>query len=111
MIVRVWRAVARPERSDGYFEFWRERGLEDYRAVAGNRGIQVLRRTTPGGIEWLMLTKWEDWAAVRAFAGDDPEIARYRPGDEEFFNELPEPVEHYDLMFEETDGGTGSWPR
>ena len=55
----------------------------------------------PNGVEWLIVTSWESWDAVRAFAGDDPNRARFYPDDARYFVALDERVEHYELVLDE----------
>jgi heme-degrading monooxygenase HmoA len=45
------------------------------RTFAGQRGTYLFRRDVEEGVEFATLTLWESWDAVRAFAGDDPEVA------------------------------------
>lgn len=35
----------------------------------------VVRREVEGGTEFRVVTEWESLAAIRAFAGEDPEVA------------------------------------
>jgi heme-degrading monooxygenase HmoA len=72
--------------------------VPDYRATEGNRGVQVLRRDEGGRTHFLLVSLWESWDAIRAFAGDDPERARYYPEDEEFLLELEPRVTHYEVV-------------
>ena len=48
MIARIWRGVTSEEKAEQLFAYLMETGLKDYRAVPGNRGIEVLRRTSEG---------------------------------------------------------------
>ena len=73
-----------------------ETDLKAYRTVAGNRGVQVLRRTSEDKTEFLLLSLWESYEAIRAFAGDDLERAVYYSKDTEFLLELEPKVTHYD---------------
>ena len=100
MIVRVWRAVARAERSDAYLAYFGETGQREYLATPGFRGLRILRRPVPDGVEWVLMTTWESWDAIRAFAGPNPELAVYYPDDADYFVELPEHVEHYELLLD-----------
>lgn len=96
MIARIWRGVTSAEQAEEYFEDLMETGLKDYRAVPGNRGVQVLRRTYEGKAEFLLISLWESYAAIRAFAGDDIERAVYYSKDQEFLLELEPKVTHYE---------------
>ncbi|HET9922479.1 MAG TPA: antibiotic biosynthesis monooxygenase [Ktedonobacteraceae bacterium] len=96
MIVRIWRGVTPAEKAEQYLEYLMETGLKDYRAVPGNRGVQVLRRTYEDKTEFLLLSLWESYEAICAFAGDDLERAVYYPEDKEFLLELEPKVTHYE---------------
>jgi heme-degrading monooxygenase HmoA len=69
MIARMWRGVTSAEQAEEYFAYLRETGLKDYRAIAGNRGVQILRRTYEGKAEFLLISLWESYEAIRTFAG------------------------------------------
>jgi heme-degrading monooxygenase HmoA len=96
MIARIWRGVTSAEKAEQYFEYLMETGLKDYRAVPGNRGVQLLRRSYEGKTEFLLLSLWESYEAIRAFAGDDLDRAVYYSRDKEFLLELEPKVTHYE---------------
>src|SRR5690348_12476065 len=97
MIVRIWRGVTSAEKAEQYLEYLMETGVKDYHAVPGNRDVQVLRRTYEGKAEFLILSFWESFEAIRAFVGDDLERAVYYAKDKEFLLELEPKVTHYEL--------------
>ena len=97
MIARMWRGVTPAEKADEYFEYLMETGLKDYRAIPGNQGVQVLRRTYESKTEFLLISFWDSYEAIRAFAGDDLERAVYYPKDTEFLLELEPNVTHYEV--------------
>ncbi len=96
MIARMWRGVTSAEQAEEYFVYLMETGLKDYRAVPGNRGVQILRRTYEGKAEFLLISLWESYEAIVAFAGEDIERAVYYARDKEFLLELEPKVTHYD---------------
>ena len=98
MIARLWNGTVPTDRADAYLEYLNRTGVPDYRATEGNRGVQVLRRDEGGRTHFLLVSLWESWDAIRAFAGDDPERARYYPEDEEFLLELEPRVTHYEVV-------------
>ncbi|HVL24662.1 MAG TPA: antibiotic biosynthesis monooxygenase [Thermomicrobiales bacterium] len=99
MIARIWRGVVRTEDADRYVEYVNETGMPHYMATPGNLGAHILRSDRDGRTEILTLTFWASWDAVKAFAGDDPTIARYYPEDDAFLLEKPEHVEHYEVPY------------
>ena len=98
MIVRIWHGVTAAARSDEYLDYLGETGVPDYRAREGSRGMYVLRRIEGDGAHFLTLAFWESIEAIKDFAGQDPERARYYPEDEEFLLDFEPTVEHYELM-------------
>ena len=49
-------------------------------------------------VYFLLLTFWEFWEAIKKFAGDDVERARYYPEDAEYLLELEPTVTHYEVL-------------
>lgn len=97
MIARLWHGMVPESKGDAYLEYLNRTGVPDYRATAGNRGVQVLRRTEDGRTHFLLVSLWESCDAIRAFAGDDVERARYYPVDEEYLLEMEPRVTHYEV--------------
>ena len=97
----MWRSTARREMSDAYLGYFRETGLREYRATPGNRSVTVLQRPVNDGIEWLIVTTWDTWDAIRAFAGGEPDRAVFYPDDARYFVALDDRVEHYEVVLEE----------
>ena len=88
----------RAQQADEYYRYLEETGLREYRQTAGNRGVQVLRRIQGETCEYLLITFWESWEAIRRFAGDQPEKAVYYPRDREFLLELEPNVQHFEVL-------------
>jgi hypothetical protein len=63
----------------------------------GNQGVLVLRRINEGRAEFLLVSLWESWDAIRAFAGDDLEKAMYYPEVQKFLLTLEPTVIHYEV--------------
>jgi heme-degrading monooxygenase HmoA len=96
VIVRVWRGWTARADGDAYEEYMREVALPGYGTVAGNRGGYLLRRHDGERDEFCMVTAWESWEAIRAFAGDEPERAVFYPEDDRYLVQREERVVHYD---------------
>ena len=97
MIARIRRGATAAERADGYLEYLKETGLSDYRSTPGNYGVQGLRRTHDGRTGFTLISFWESLDAVRAFAGDEPEVARFYPADDELLIDRELEVEHHEV--------------
>jgi heme-degrading monooxygenase HmoA len=98
MIARIWRGIVREADKDNYYEYLQATGLKEYAATGGNRGVYTLCRVSDGQAEFLLLTLWDSWNAIKAFAGPDFEKAVYYPEDNKFLLSLDPHVTHYELL-------------
>jgi heme-degrading monooxygenase HmoA len=98
MIARIWRGTTRADDKDTYFEYLQKTGLKEYASVPGNQGVWVLRRVYDDKCEFTLLSLWDSWDAIKAFAGPDYEKAVYYPEDKKFLLELDPHVTHYEVM-------------
>jgi heme-degrading monooxygenase HmoA len=98
MIARIWRGRTREADQDTYYGYLQKTGLADYRATKGNQGVWVLRRVYDGTAEFLLISLWDSWDAIKAFAGPDYEDAVYYPEDRKFLLELEPHVTHYEVL-------------
>ena len=72
-----------------------QRAIPDYRSVAGNLSVQVLRRDAGDVTHFLTVTLWESEQAIRGFAGDELLVAKYYPEDAEYLLEFEREVQHF----------------
>ena len=96
MILRRWSGRIRTIDQEKYLEYVLETGAGDYQRTPGNLGFQILfRDLEDASTEVTTLSWWESMEAIRAFAGSEPELARYYPEDDQFLLDRPEHVEHH----------------
>ena len=76
----------------------REVALPDYRSTEGNRGAWCLHRAESETVHVEMFTLWEDEAAIRRFAGEDVQAAKYYDFDADFLLELEPEVVHFGVI-------------
>jgi heme-degrading monooxygenase HmoA len=96
-IMREWRGVIRRRQRDEYVGYIKDTGLDDYRATPGNLGAAIaVRDLDDERTEVITLSWWVSLDAIRAFAGDEIELARYYPKDDEYLLERPRTVKHYE---------------
>ncbi len=95
-ILRLWTSRIRSSDEMAYADYIRRTGLDDYRRTPGNLGAQmVLRPLADGTTQVTTLSWWTSMEAITAFAGPDPEVARYYPEDDRFLLEKPQSVQHH----------------
>ncbi len=98
MIVRMWRGWTAADRQDEYVDYLNRTGVRDLRATAGNRGVFVLHRPVEDErAEFVVLSLWDSRGAIVAFAGEDIEVARFYPEDDEFLVQREWTCAHYDV--------------
>ncbi len=100
MIVRIWRGRIPRPKLDEYAVYMEETGLKAYAATPGNQGAWMLSQDHGDEVEVAMLTFWESWDAIRAFAGEPLDRAVYYGRDREFLTRLDEKVEHFEVLRE-----------
>jgi len=98
MIARMWHGRTKAAAADEYLEYLNRSGIPDYRRTPGNRGTWVFRRIEGDVAHFVTLTFWESRDAIRAFAGDDIQLARYYPEDKKYLLEFEPHVVHYEVF-------------
>jgi len=111
MIARMWRGSTRAEHAQEYRACLERTGLAAFRATEGNRGALVLRRTDGETSEFVLVSFWEDFDAIRRFAGPEIEKAVYYPEDERFLLGKEPRVTHYEVVEYEAVGNLAEAPR
>ena len=96
MIARVWEGAVASGRGDAYAAYLDRTGVRDCRATPGNRGVLVLRHDAADRTEFVFISLWESMDAIRRFAGNDVDRARYYDEDRDFLLSLEPTVRHYD---------------
>jgi hypothetical protein len=100
MIVRNWHGRVPSALTDRYLTLMREVALPDYKSTPGNLGAWCLTRREGEITHFEMLTFWTDLDAIRRFAGEDYEKAKYYDFDAEFLIEQEPQVRHYEAVSE-----------
>jgi heme-degrading monooxygenase HmoA len=66
--------------------------------VDGNRGWMLLKRPLGDAVEFMFVSFWESMDALERYAGKDPERPKYYPEDRAALLELPDRVDHFDIV-------------
>ena len=98
MIARTWHGRVPSAEADAYHRYLCETGLPGTRGLPGNLGVLIQRRVEGDVAHFLFTSFWSSRDAIRAFAGEDIEQARYYPRDSEFLLELEPTVTHYEVI-------------
>jgi len=98
VVVRSWRGSTAAADADRYVGYMNETGVAGLAATPGNQGVQMWRRVEGDRAEFVVVSYWDSRDSIRAFAGDDIEVARFYPEDEEYLVERDLHCTHYDLV-------------
>lgn len=99
-IMRLWHGEVAIEKADEYEQFMIERAAPDYRSVKGLIKLYFQRRNEEESAHFLLVTLWDSIESVKKFTGDNPEIAKYYPEDDEFLLEKEKYVSMYEVFYE-----------
>ncbi len=98
MIVRTWHGRTRLSDADEYEAFMKKRAAPDYGSVAGLENLFFTRRNEGDVSHFLLVTIWKSIESVKDFAGENPEIAKYYPEDDEYLLEKEEHAQNYQVF-------------
>lgn len=99
MITRIWHGWTNRENADAYERLLKSEVLPGIHRVTGFRGAHLLRRETGDQIEFVTLTYFDDLDAVRAFAGEDYEVAVVPPAARKLLSRFDHRSLHYQTIF------------
>lgn len=97
MIARIWHGRTDTAKADAYLDILQRTGIPDYKATPGNLGAYILRRQEGDVTHFITFTFWESMGAIKAFAGEDVEMAKYYPEDQDYLLEFEPTVTHYEV--------------
>jgi uncharacterized protein len=98
VILRVWKGRATAARASEYVQHATTKVFPALSTIEGHRGAYLLRRAVDGVIEFQVLTFWDSMAAVRGFAGADPEKAVVEPEARAILTSFDESVNHFEIV-------------
>lgn len=97
MIARHWSGSVPNEKARAYLDLMRDVAIPDYRRIEGNIAALCLHSANGPQVDVEMLTIWDDMEAIKAFAGEEPERAKYYDFDDDFLLSKNEFVEHWSI--------------
>jgi heme-degrading monooxygenase HmoA len=100
MISRVWHGWTNRENADAYEELLRKEifGNIAKRQIHGYHGIHLLRRDVENGAEFVTIMWFDTLDAVRAFAGDEYEVAVVPPKARRLLSRFDAISAHYNVV-------------
>ena len=100
MIARLWHGWTTSANAPVYETLLREEVLPSIHRVAGYHGACLLRRQAGEEVEFVTLTLFDSLGAVRAFAGEDYELAVVPPEARRVLSRFDQRSVHYTVVIE-----------
>jgi heme-degrading monooxygenase HmoA len=94
----MWKGLALPEKANEYVKHLEMAVLPELRGIDGFQGVQLMRRDSSEGVEFIVLTFWESMDAIRKFAGEDAEVAVVASAAQAMFREYDPRVKHFEVV-------------
>jgi len=98
VIARQWRGLAKSTNAEAYVEHLRTETFPALLAIPGFVDASILRRGVPEGVEFLVVTRWASFDAIRAFAGESAEQAVVPPAVHNMMIEYDRVARHYEIV-------------
>ena len=102
MISRVWHGWTALAKADAYESLLKSEifvGIKN-RQIAGYRGIQLFRRNLGDEVEFVTVMWFDTMEAVRAFAGEDYEVAVVPQQARALLSRFDQRSQHYEVKAE-----------
>jgi antibiotic biosynthesis monooxygenase (ABM) superfamily enzyme len=96
VIARIWRGATLAEHAEEYAAYLEETGMRGARELPGARGTLVLRRARAGYAEFETILLFDSLDDIKAFAGDDLDLAVFFEEDDKCLVERDLEVRHYE---------------
>jgi hypothetical protein len=109
MICRIWRGWTRAQEAADYENLLVSTiipGLEA-RGIPGFRHIDMMRGQAGNEVEFTTIMWFDDLASIRAFVGEDPEVAHVPAIARAVLSRFDERALHYEI-FDRREQGAGA---
>ena len=107
-IARIWRGRTLPEKADAYQAYIYETGIKVLAVRALD--VQMFREDRSLESEFVVISYWEDEAAMSRYAGPQARQIHHLSRDAEFLIDLPSAVQVLRIVVADGDLGMRSKP-
>lgn len=97
-VVRSWSGVTTKANAAAYLAHLRDETIPHLRSLSGFVAVEVLQRSAGDGEHFRVHTTWVSMDSIRAFAGDDLEVAVVPPAAQAVLERYDPGVEHYEVV-------------
>ena len=97
MISRHWIGIVRNDKVDEYISHLESSVFPNLTKIEGLQNAYYLKRAVREGTEFLIVTEWDSFDAIRIFAGPDYEKAVIDPYAKTLMVSYDRIVKHYSI--------------
>ena len=97
MIAREWKATCPKHYEKGFIDYLYQTGIKETSATEGFLGAQIFNRDIDDSAEITLLTYWQNFECIKAFAGENISVAKLYPEDNKFKLQPNRHVTHYQV--------------
>jgi heme-degrading monooxygenase HmoA len=95
MITRNWTGVVKADRANDYIAHLQQDTFKKLSSIKGFINANIFKREVTDGVEFLIVTQWENMEAIQQFAGATADIAVVPPAAQEMMVRYDPVVRHY----------------
>jgi heme-degrading monooxygenase HmoA len=99
MIERHWKGIAKRGREQEYIDHLQNDTFPKLRSIKGFISASILKRDMDQGLEFLVVTKWENIGSIRQFAGSRIDVAVVPKLVQDIMQTYEDKVSHYEVEF------------
>ena len=102
MIARIWSAQTTPDSWPAYEHHFTKNVTPELRAIEGYAGAKLLKREVGASFEITVISFWQSWLAIDAFAGPHREVAVVAPSAAALLTDYDRAVTHFEVAASDT---------
>ena len=104
MIARTWRCQSPVALADDYYHYLTGTIFASLARIDGHRGAYLLRRAVGEQVEFVAVTFWDSYEAIKQYAGDTVDIAVVKPEAQAMLSDYDTFVHHYTVAHDTMTG-------
>lgn len=100
MIVRIWKGICQQTMAESYIKHLHEDTLPKLKGINGFQEMEILKRETTSGVEFLVKTSWDSIKNIESFSGPEIDVAVVPQMVQEMMVSFDEFVAHYTIVYQ-----------
>ncbi len=98
MIARYWKGTTYSNMAQEYIHHLKKDTFPKLEQLNGFQKVELLRKSTPIGTEFLVITYWDSLEHIQQFAGENIDVAVVPPAASQLMVSFDKTVSHYEVI-------------